>query len=308
MVGIIGKAQQLYRLRCKDGVLKSCLPASELELYEGKFKSDGWGDKGITLREAAKLQAPWNTFTGNICKCKPGSCSTKICRCRKNGIDCSSHCHHGESCKNKKYLPNPPSCVAIAELKSPCKSPPCKPPSAVVQFQPSCDPPPAKSQLKPSPLQSCRCRTRCHANKSCPCKKANRPCLSHCHPGHLCANLQSTNQVSLSGGIMVNVEDSKSCKPAKSKPMERWLTIEGKKLTLEHHHIISSGDWLDDSIMDAVQKMLQRQYSHIGGFQSTCLAEKFAMSQPDCKFIQILNVGDNHWLTISIIGCEEGSV
>ena len=46
---------------------------------------------------------------------------------------------------------------------------------------------------------------------------------------------------------MVNVEDSKSCKPAKSKPMERWLTIEGKKLTLEHHHIISSGDWLDDN-------------------------------------------------------------
>ena len=52
VVGIIGKAQQLYRLRCKDGVLKSCLPASELELYEGKFKSDGWGDKRITLREA----------------------------------------------------------------------------------------------------------------------------------------------------------------------------------------------------------------------------------------------------------------
>ena len=73
VVGIIGKAQQLYRLRCKDGVLKSCLPASELELYEGKFKSDGWGDKRNTLREAAKLQAPWNTFTGNICKCKPGS-------------------------------------------------------------------------------------------------------------------------------------------------------------------------------------------------------------------------------------------
>ena len=60
--------------------------------------------------------------------------------------------------------------------------------------------------------------------------------------------------------------------------------------------------------MDAVQKMLQRQYPHIGGFQSTCLAEKFAMSPPDCKFIQILNVGDNHWLTISTIGCEEGSV
>ena len=49
-------------------------------------------------------------------------------------------------------------------------------------------------------------------------------------------------------------------------------------MTPEHQHIISSGDWLDDSIMYAAQKMLQRQYPHIGGFQSTSLEEKFAMS------------------------------
>ena len=61
-------------------------------------------------------------------------------------------------------------------------------------------------------------------------------------------------------------------------------------------------------LINAAQNMLQRQHPHIGGFQDTCLAEKFAMSPPDCEFVQILNLSNNHWITISTIGCETGSV
>ena len=101
VIGIVGKTQELYRLRCRDGVLKSCLLASELEVFAGTFKSEEWGDNMITLREAAKLQTPWNTFTTNICNCN-GGCLTRRCSCRKKGTDCSTHCHHGKCCTNKK--------------------------------------------------------------------------------------------------------------------------------------------------------------------------------------------------------------
>ena len=54
--------------------------------------------------------------------------------------------------------------------------------------------------------------------------------------------------------------------------------------------------------------MLQKQYLSIGGFQRTCLAEKFAMSPLDREFVQILNLGNSYWMTISTIGCDKGSV
>ena len=55
------------------------------------------------LREAAQKQAPWNAFTGNKCNYHQGACDSKRCHCKKMGIDCSSHCHRGEDCKNKQY-------------------------------------------------------------------------------------------------------------------------------------------------------------------------------------------------------------
>ena len=95
LIGTDGKAQQLYQLHCKNEVLRLCLPATELEAFAGTFKLKKWGDSLITLREAAKLQAPWNAFTTNVCNCT-GGCSTR-CSCCKKGIDCSSRCHHGNA-------------------------------------------------------------------------------------------------------------------------------------------------------------------------------------------------------------------
>ena len=105
VVQVVGKNQVMYRLHCKLGVLKVCYDAGDLEEYCGSYGIPvaGWEEATrITLREAAKQSAPCNIFTGNKCSCS-GACDTRRCPCKKKGIDCSSFCHKGGDCKNKKY-------------------------------------------------------------------------------------------------------------------------------------------------------------------------------------------------------------
>ncbi|KAL5516751.1 hypothetical protein EMCRGX_G002158 [Ephydatia muelleri] len=70
VVEIVGKACSMYRLCCKEGVLKTCYSAGDLELFNASFEfaAEGWRTMPVvSLREAAKLHAPWNTFTKNKC-------------------------------------------------------------------------------------------------------------------------------------------------------------------------------------------------------------------------------------------------
>ena len=55
----------------------------------------------ITLASAAR-QASITTRVSISCTCK-GACSTRRCRCFKQGISCSSHCHKkaGSACQNQ---------------------------------------------------------------------------------------------------------------------------------------------------------------------------------------------------------------
>ena len=104
VVKVIGKAQTMYRLCSKYGVLATCFHAGDLEPFEASYgiPVDGWVmEPRISVREAARLQSPWNSFTKNRCQCKANACDTRRCYCRKNGIECSSHCHKGEGCRNK---------------------------------------------------------------------------------------------------------------------------------------------------------------------------------------------------------------
>ena len=78
VVEIVGKACSMYRLCCKEGVLNTCYSAGDLELFNASFEfaAEGWRTMPVvSLREAAKLHAPWNTFTKNKCTCKSGGCS-----------------------------------------------------------------------------------------------------------------------------------------------------------------------------------------------------------------------------------------
>ena len=87
--------------RSEHGILSTCYPASQLEDFGGPLCC-GWKEmKKVSLREAAKHQAPWNLFTANACKCTTG-CRTKQCRCLKKNLGCTSHCHAWKQCSNQQ--------------------------------------------------------------------------------------------------------------------------------------------------------------------------------------------------------------
>ena len=72
IVQICGKARVQYHLRCRHGVLNRCYDAGDLEPFPLSFDIPGRDWKlanKISIHEAAKLQAPWNSFIRNRCKC-----------------------------------------------------------------------------------------------------------------------------------------------------------------------------------------------------------------------------------------------
>ena len=69
-----------------------------------------------------------------------------------------------------------------------------------------------------------------------------------------------------------------------------------------------NGEWITDSIINAGQSLLEKDYPHVGGLQPTFLARKFQFSVQRSEFVQILNVYGSHWLTISNIGCPTGTI
>ena len=96
--------QSYFTNRCEYGVINNVYPASELEDYTGKLSVpiDDWDkEPRVSLREASLSQSAGNVFTSNFCRCT-GGCATKRCRCIRNGISCSSHCHSSKPCFNKK--------------------------------------------------------------------------------------------------------------------------------------------------------------------------------------------------------------
>ena len=66
---------------------------------------------------------------------------------------------------------------------------------------------------------------------------------------------------------------------------------------------LHSNQWLEDTLIDLGQKMLQKQFQNIGGFQSVVLAEKFALIPQLGEFILVLNVSNNHCYEWFHAGC-----
>ena len=72
--------------------------------------------------------------------------------------------------------------------------------------------------------------------------------------------------------------------------------------------VIQSGKWLEDEQIDHAQAMLAKQFTSIGGLQPVCIFEPQGCQRvgtPENAFVQILNVNDNHWITMSNIGCPK---
>ena len=149
----------------------------------------------ISLREAAKLSSSWNMFSGNRCKCS-GACNTRRCLCKKKGIDCSTFCHSGKNCENKKYDHSLSSSSTSFRERTTTSTASSHPPPPSTSA-----PPPSNVNGQPLPATasshppksthtatSCNYRTRGHGRKRCPCKQAGVVCSNSCHPGRSCVN------------------------------------------------------------------------------------------------------------------------
>ena len=85
-----------------------------------------------------------------------------------------------------------------------------------------------------------------------------------------------------------------------------WIKRGGIFLKRYHKAILQSDAWLDDEIITTAQ--IYKSTSIHAGLQATSLGEKFAMVPQTGEFVQVLNVANNHWITISTIGCEDSTV
>ena len=68
---------------------------------------------------------------------------------------------------------------------------------------------------------------------------------------------------------------------------------------MEDKRCLEGGDWLADRIINAAQKLLQKAHPHVGSLQSSILGETLAFTVQRGDFVQILNIANSHWITVS---------
>ena len=94
-----------------------------------------------------------------------------------------------------------------------------------------------------------------------------------------------------------------------SKPdklSQQW--IPGLELTVSDKTCpLDPTSWLTDSIIDAAQKLL-KEISPVPGLQSVACGLTMTFSVQPEEFVQILNTGRGHWVTVSTIGMAHPTV
>ena len=83
------------------------------------------------------------------------------------------------------------------------------------------------------------------------------------------------------------------------KPINYWM--KDLQLYEADKESLDQGKWL--TIIDAAQVSLKKIHPHIGA-----LGQTLAFTIQHGEFVQILNVSNNHWITISNIGCQSGHI
>ena len=98
-----------YQLYTNSGILQTKFSADELQdmknvCFPDLNQADPNELKEISVIQACRNYSRWssNPTTESLCSCN-GSCITKRCRCRKNGLKCSTKCHHNSTCCQNKF-------------------------------------------------------------------------------------------------------------------------------------------------------------------------------------------------------------
>lgn len=71
--------------------------------------------------------------------------------------------------------------------------------------------------------------------------------------------------------------------------------------------LVSTGNWLNDDIINQWQRLLKKEFSHVNGLQDVLLVHNMGFTVETGEFVQVLYV-DCHWVTISTIGCGPAEV
>ena len=90
------------------------------------------------------------------------------------------------------------------------------------------------------------------------------------------------------------------------KPNKYWLEDLG--LYEADEKCLKDGRWLTDNVTDAAQALLKKAHPYVEGLESVALGETLAFSVQRGEFVQVLNTGGSHWITVSNIGCKPGTV
>lgn len=85
-----------------------------------------------------------------------------------------------------------------------------------------------------------------------------------------------------------------------------WLMIGSVDLKSHEKSILQSDDmWLNDKHINAAQYLLKQQFPLIQGFQDTLLQKRNGFSVEPGEFIQIINMAESHWVTLSTLGLQQ---
>lgn len=92
-----------------------------------------------------------------------------------------------------------------------------------------------------------------------------------------------------------------------SKHTDFWQKDLG--LSSSDKHSISEGQWLSDNVIRATQLLILKKYPDTKGLQSPVLGQTltFDIHQKGVKFVQVLNISNCHWITVTSIGCSDSS-
>ena len=96
--------------------------------------------------------------------------------------------------------------------------------------------------------------------------------------------------------------------PTNQVDPETWTCVGSVALTLGDRESLKSNSWLCDRLISAAQQLLHKQHPHIGGLQDPILQKTNTFEPQTGEFVQCLNVRNNHWITVSTVGCTPGVV
>ena len=231
----------------------------------------------FTCVVASKIQTPSMTSTifnsaGITCTCTTGCHNIHECICYRHMIMCSHLCHSGQSCFNGAFG-GLEFLIEVTEQSSGKTGEECNKPGKTTE---TC------SEPGKSPEECSESGKMAET-----CSKPGRTAEECSKPGKMAeeCKLDKMAEVCTKSGAM-NVDI----------------------LTTDHHQNLNSTMWLDDTLINLGQNMLLKQHPQINGLQSTLLGQNFGFSPMPFEFVQILHENENHWITISTIGCPASEV